>query len=300
MNALAELLHIDRAGDVLVAFIPRMALAALILAGFWVLQRATRPPLRGALRRTSMDEALVAILADNIYKMALFAFALIMAAAQLGVDVTAALAGISVTGLAIGFAAQESLANMIAGFLIFWDKPFLVGDFISVQGQYGRVVEITLRSTRVRTMENTYVVLPNQQIINDVLVNHTKNGEVRVNVPIGIAYKESIPEARRVLLEAVRSLPGVVTTPEPDVVSVELADSSVNLHVRVWVDEPDQERPVFARVLEVSKLALDAAGIQIPYPHLQLFVEQVEDRVWQRLAVTRTPEEDTHGTRAEH
>jgi small conductance mechanosensitive channel len=197
--------------------------------------------------------------------------------------VTAALAGISVAGIAVGLAAQDSLSNMIAGFQIFWDKPFVVGDHVTVMDKYGRVVDITMRTTRIRTQQNTYVVIPNKHIIDSVLVNHTKHGETRVEVEIGIAYKESIAEARRVLLEAVSKIDGVLADPAPDVVVTGTGSSSVDLRVRLWINDAHIERRTYFRAMEASKLALDAAGIQIPFPHLQLFVDSVEERVWKRM-----------------
>jgi small-conductance mechanosensitive channel len=143
------------------------------------------------------------------------------------------------------------------------------------------VQEITLRTTRIRTNNNTYVVIPNKRIIDEVLVNHSKHGATRIDVPIGIAYKESIPRAREVILEAVRGIEHVIENPAPDVVVVGLGASSVDLEARVWINEAAEEQPVSRRAVEVAKLALDKAGIEIPYPHLQLFVENVEDRVWQ-------------------
>jgi small-conductance mechanosensitive channel len=122
-------------------------------------------------------------------------------------------------------------------------------------------------------------------------VNHSLYGEVRVNVPIGIAYKERIAEAREVLLPAASAVAGVLSDPAPDVVARGLGDSSVNLEVRVWTDDPSQERRLFFEVLEASKVALDQADIQIPFPHLQLFVDDVSDNVWagaSRLAGPRT------------
>jgi small conductance mechanosensitive channel len=113
-----------------------------------------------------------------------------------------------------------------------------------------------------------------------MLVNHSLYGAVRVNVPVGIAYKERIAEARDVLLPAARSVAGVMETPAPQVVVCDLGDSSVNLEVRVWTDDPAHERRLLFEVLEASKTALDSAGIQIPFPHLQLLVEGVSDRVW--------------------
>jgi small conductance mechanosensitive channel len=172
-----------------------------------------------------------------------------------------------------------------------------VDDFITVQTHYGRVVEITMRTTRIRTPQNTFVVIPNKHVIDTVVVNHTKHGAIRVEVPIGIAYKESIPGARRVILEAVRKDPDVLADPAPDVVAKELAGSSVDLLVRVWIDDPELERPMFHRALEASKLALDAAGIQIPYPHLQLFIERAEEPVWRELArfAHRAPGDERSG-----
>lgn len=265
-------------------FLPKLLSAIVVFLLIWLAGRLTRRPLRMVLHRANIHETLIHMLVDNLYRMVFLVLALVMAAGQMGINVTAALAGISVIGVAVGFAAQDSFANMISGFLIFWDKPFIVGDYLTVQDQYGCVVEITMRTTRIRTQQNTYVVIPNKHIIDTVVVNHTKHGDIRVDVPVGIAYKELIPEARRVILEAVRKVPDVAAEPAPDVVTAELGGSSVNLLVRVWVDDPGRERPAFYSTLEACKLALDAAGIQIPYPHLQLFMEDVEPRVLDKLA----------------
>jgi small-conductance mechanosensitive channel len=102
-------------------------------------------------------------------------------------------------------------------------------------------------------------------------------------VPIGIAYKESIAEARGVMLEAVAGIEGVLREPAPSVVAAGLGDSSVDLMVRVWIAQAVDEVPVRFRVVEACKVALDKAGIEIPFPHLQLFVDDVTDRVWQGL-----------------
>jgi small conductance mechanosensitive channel len=267
-----------------IAYLPRVVAAVVVVLALWLLQRLTKRPLKAALRRGGLDEALVRLLADNVYSGSVVTVGLVMGASQLGINVTAALAGISVAGLAIGFAAQDSLANMIAGFLIFWDKPFRVGDVVETAGEYGQAVEITLRSTRIRTLDNTYVVIPNKTILDSVLVNHSKHGEMRVSVPIDIAYREHIPQARDAILAAVAGLEGVMTAPAPDVVVKELGGSGVTLLVRVWVHQAELARPVFHRTIEAAKLACDAAGIQIPFPHLQLFVEDVDPRVVDKTA----------------
>ncbi len=284
MGDLLSLADGKQISAMIVAFLPRLGAAVIIFLLFWALLRATQPPLRMMLHRANFAEALVKLFVDSVYRAVVLLFGLVMAASQLGINVGAALAGLGVVGIAVGFAAQETLANMIAGFLIFWDHPFKIGDYIAAQSWYGEVTAITMRTTRIRTLEHTYVVIPNRQIMGDLLVNHSMYGRTRVNVPVGIAYKESIRAAREVLIPAALAVEGVLTDPRPTVVATELGDSSVNLQVRVWVDDAADERPIFHRVLEAIKVALDQAEIEIPFPHLQLFVDDVRPKVWQDAA----------------
>ena len=288
MDRIAELIDVKELLTAVVAFVPKVGAALLVLVAFWLIYRVSRPGLRAALHKADFHEALIQLMVDNLYRYAIMIVSLVMAADQLGINVGAALAGLGVAGIALGFAARDSVANVISGIMIFWDKPFIVGDWIRTEGNYGKVTEITLRSTRIRTNRNTYVVIPNKSVIDAVLENYSKHGELRIDVPIGIAYKEDIRQAREVLLEAVRKIPGVMAQPQPDVVVESLGDSSVNLLVRAWIETADEMQPKTFVVVEASKLALDAAGIQIPYPHLQLFVDDVEERVIRKVAPLRS------------
>jgi small conductance mechanosensitive channel len=290
MNTLLKSIDAEVVYNTILRIIPDVLGALAVLFGFWLLFRLTRKPLRFLLEKANIHTNLIDLLIDNVYKVILIIFAVVMAASQVGLNVGAMVAGIGVAGIAIGFAAQDSLANSIAGFLIFWDKPFEVGDLIRVAGEYGQVMEITLRSTRIRTLNNTYVVLPNKGVIDQVLVNHSKHGETRIEVPVGIAYKEHIPDARKVILDRVKTLEGVLQEPAPDMVVKQLGSSSVDLIIRVWIENARYEMPVYYRVMEASKLALDAAGIQIPYHHLQLFIESVDDKIWEKAGrLSRLP-----------
>lgn len=282
MKKIFELLDAEYIFNSISAFLPDLLAALAILFAFWLGYRISRKPLRLILQRANFHENLIKLLIDNLYKSILLFFSIVMAGGQIGINVGAMLAGFGVAGIAIGFAAQDSLANTIAGFLIFWDKPFELGDWITVAEQYGQVTDITLRSTRIRTLNNTYVVLPNKSIIEQVLVNHTKHGATRIEVPVGIAYKEYIPDARNVILKKIEELDIVLKNPAPDVVVTQLGSSSVDMIVRIWIEDAKDEKAVFYRVMEESKLALDAAGIEIPFHHLQLFIENVEDRVWDK------------------
>jgi small conductance mechanosensitive channel len=245
MDQLMAQLDIQRLVTLAVEFIPRLVVALIILSAFWILFAATRGPMKALLARAGLHGTLVRMIVDNVYKFTVLLFGLVMAADQVGVNVGAALAGLGVAGIAVGFAAQDTLANIIAGFLIFLDKPFAVGEWVNVAGQYGEVSSITMRTTRIRTNNNTYVVIPNKKIIDEVLVNHSKHGETRVDVPVGIAYKESVPKAREVILRALGEMDGVLKSPAADVVVTELGGSSVNLDVRVWISNASRERPTY-------------------------------------------------------
>ncbi|MBD3336145.1 MAG: mechanosensitive ion channel, partial [Candidatus Eisenbacteria bacterium] len=198
MNRLSDLLNVQEIATKVVAFLPSLLVGILIALGFWLFFRLSRGSFRSVLRRSGFEPVLINLLVDKIYRTVLIIFGLVMAVSQLGINVGAALAGIGVAGIAVGFAAQDLLANVIAGFVIFWDQPFKVGDFIKVESKYGRVTDITLRTTRIRTLQNTYLVIPNKNIIDEIVDNHSKHGETRVDVPVGIAYKENIPQARKV------------------------------------------------------------------------------------------------------
>ena len=259
--------------------LPRVLTASLVLVVFWLGYRTVRRPIETALARTEMQPAVKRLLVDKLLRTTVLLVAVVMAADQLGINVGAAVASLGVAGIALGFAAQDSVANMIAGVLIVWDRPFQVGHWIEVEGEFGCVSEITLRSTRIRTLRNTMVVIPNRRIIDATVENASMLGALRVDVPVGIAYRERIDEARAVLLGAVASLDGLRDDRQPDVVVTELGGSSVNLAVRVWIDSGEQSRAVYARVLECAKSALDEAGIEIPFPHLQLVVNDTGQKL---------------------
>ncbi len=281
----SQWLDVQELAQQLIAYLPNLFAAAVIMLAAWIAVRLTRRPIRAALGRGDFAPALLDLLVDKLYSYTVLAMGVFMAAGQLGINLTAALGTLGVAGIAVGFAAQDTLSNLIAGLMIFWDKPFRVGHYVTTDdGLYGRVEQITLRTTRIRTRDNTYVVIPNADVIDDPLVNHSMNGCTRIKIPVGIAYKSDIGRAREVMLGAIADLEGVLEDPAPSVVVEALADSSVNLSLRVWIDDAEQERPVLFRCLEASKIALDEAGIEIPFPHLQLFVDDVEEPVWERLS----------------
>jgi small conductance mechanosensitive channel len=240
------------------AFIPRLIVAFFLLVVFWLIYRAIRRVIVGSMAKAGVDPSIRDMLACN----------------QLGIPIVAMLTGVSIIGLAVGFAAQETLANFIAGIVIFWDRPFQVGHWVDVDGTFGQVQRITFRSTRLLTGDGETVILPNTAMLNQKLINSTPHPIQRVRVPIGIAYKESIDDAREVLLATVIGDDRICADPEPLVVVTGCGASSVDLELRFWITDESIERRIGLEYIEKMKKALDAAGIQIPYPHMQLFLEE--------------------------
>ncbi len=206
----------------------------------------------------------------HLVKWSIMGFGVVIACNQIGVQIAALLTGVSIIGLAIGFAAQETLANFIAGVVIFWDKPFRVGDWVEIDGTFGQVQRVTFRSSRLLTLDGDTVVFPNTFMLSNRLANHSTHPLNRVNVCIGIAYKESIEAAREVLLGIVTKDVRIATDPAPTVVVDECAASSVNLKLRFWIEDESLAIRMRFEYLEKAKNALDAAGISIPFPHVQM------------------------------
>ncbi|MFW6175398.1 MAG: mechanosensitive ion channel family protein [Acidobacteriota bacterium] len=253
----------------LVEWLPSVLAALIVLVAFVVFHRVLSGVLRRVMHRTRADPAAQEI-AGRLTKYLVLGLGLLAAASQLGIQVGSLLAGLGILGLAVGLAAQDSLSNLVAGLTILWDRPFRIGDNVTVSDTFGKVQHIGLRTTRIRTVEQLDTILPNKEIINETIVNHTLNPMMRLGVPLSIAYKEDTREARRVLLEAVRGHELLLDRPEPKVVVTALADSGVELQLRVWLRDPFTEREATFAMLEIAKIALDEAGIEIPFPQRTL------------------------------
>lgn len=252
-----------------VDWLPSLFAALFVLVVFFVLHRVVAGILRRLMARTRADPAAQDI-AARLSKYVILGLGLVMAASQLGINVGSLLAGVGILGLAVGLAAQDSLSNLVAGLTILWDRPFRIGDHVTVSGTFGKVQEITLRTTRIRTVEQLDAILPNKEIINQEIINHTLNPMMRLGIPIGIGYGEDTRAARKVLLAAVQGHELLLEKPEPKVVVKELAESSVNLELRVWLRDPYTEREATFEMIELAKIALDEAGIEIPFPQRTL------------------------------
>jgi len=232
--------------------------------------------LERALDRSESIEPGLQSLLLKTFRVVSFFFIGTVVLDQLGVNVAVLIGGLGIAGIVAGFAARDSLENFIAGVTVLVDKPFRVGDYIEIDNQYGQVDEITLRSTRLRTVRNRIMVLPNTQMITQRVMNHTKRNVLRLDIPFGIAYKEHPDEARAVLLPIVEDDDRILPEPTPTAVVTAMNDSSVDMSLRFYIREPSQEMPMRWEYTEKVRERLRDANIEIPFPHRQLFLDEAK------------------------
>ncbi len=250
--------------------------AVLTAIGFWIGLRIVQGVLGRALGRSRRIDAGVQQLILRFSRVVILSIAAVAVLDELGVQVAPFIAGLGIAGIALGFAAQDTVQNLIAGVTILLDRPFHVGDNIELHDTFGTVEEITLRTTRVRTLDNQMAILPNANVITEKIVNHSKLRALRVVVPFGIAYKEDPKEARRVVLATTEGDDRLHPDYEPGVVVTDLGDSSVNMALRLHLKDPQLEVPIKVEYVEKVFDALRAADIEIPFPHLQLFIDEAK------------------------
>jgi len=215
---------------------------------------------------------------DFVVKLGVWALAAYLGLAAWRIDATAAVASFGIVGIAVGFAAQQSLANLFAGVLIIADAPYQIGDMLQLEsGDRGEVVDIGIRSTRLLTTDGVEIIVPNSIMANTKVVNET-GGPMRprrVRVPIGVAYGVDLQQVKDVLVEALHKVPQVLDGPPgapPRVVVKGFGASSVDLDVIVWLAEA-RELTVFMDAVNLAIYnALNAARIEIPYPKRDVYL----------------------------
>jgi small conductance mechanosensitive channel len=248
-----------------------LAAVAIFLIGRFIARMLKRLTER-IMTRNKVDPTLVSFVGDLLY-FALLVFVVIAAINQLGVQTTSFIAVIGAAGLAIGLALQGSLANFAAGFLLIFFRPFKVGDYIEGAGVEGVVDEIQVFVTKLTTLDNKEVIIPNAKLTGDNIINYSGKGIRRVDLVIGVSYKADLSQTKEALMRVLSEDSRVLTEPQPKVAVCELADSSVNFVVRPWVKATDYW-DVFFDVTENVKRRLDADGIGIPFPQRDVHLYQ--------------------------
>ncbi len=256
---------IDKAVEIFSEYGLKVIGAIIIwIVGSWIIRKLTRV-MGKAMTKANYDATLQKFL-RNLTAWILKILLILAILGNLGVETTSFAAILAAAGLAIGLALQGSLANFAGGVLLMIFKPIKVGDLIEAQGELGSVKEIEIFTTKIVTPENKLVIIPNGALSNGNITNYTEEGILKVFHTIGVSYDSDIKLTKEVLMGVLTAQEKVLKDPPPLVEVSELADSSVNFAVRPSV-KPEHYWDVYFATLENAKKALDAAGIEIPYPH---------------------------------
>ncbi|MEY2665021.1 MAG: hypothetical protein RLZZ480_126 [Candidatus Parcubacteria bacterium] len=258
--------------ELLWSFVPNIVSALVVVILIILFYLLTAKIFEAALRKTSMQESLVRITVRSLYRGLVFIIGFILVLGQLGINVTAAVAGVGVLGLAVGFAAQQTLANIFSGFGIFIDKLYSAGDWVRIADHYGEVASISLRTTKIRTLDNTFISVPNSLVTSSPVTNYSEEGIIRITAKVNVPYTESVERVREVLMTAAKGIKGVLKHPAPMVVVDRLGESAVELFVRVWVKDAGSEQRYTFLLTETCKQALDEARITIPFPQRDIHI----------------------------
>lgn len=264
-EALQTMNFVDLLGGVVAAMV--IMVLTLIAAGW--LSAAVR---RGMQARKSGPQPIQLI--TKITRYSILIFGTVIALQQVGFNLTAFLTGLGVVGFTIGFALQDVSKNFVSGLILILQQPFDIGDAIKVTDYGGTIIAIDLRSTEIHTWDGQVVIIPNSDFLTNPITNYSRASRRRVDLGIGVSYASDLEQVRKIALESLVSVSGVLENPPPKVQYEEFGASTVNLTIYFWIDTL-QTDPFTAkdRSLVAVKEAFDRNKIEMPFPTRQLLLE---------------------------
>ncbi len=254
---------IDWATNILLALV-------ILVAGFWIAGKLYTAISNIAHKHEKLDDTLFKFF-GSVARYTVLAFVGIAVLNRFGVQTASIIALLGAAGLAVGLALQGTLSNLAAGVMLLIFRPYKVSDFINAAGKFGKVSEIDMFVTILQTFDNQQIIIPNSQIWGQQIINHSHHGIRGVDMRFGIAYSESIDEARKVITAVLENHPHILQEPKPFVEVETLNDSSVDFLVRPFC-QGEYYFDVLYSVPEKIKKALDDANIEIPFPHRKVIM----------------------------
>ncbi|MEM6396822.1 MAG: mechanosensitive ion channel domain-containing protein [Bacteroidota bacterium] len=254
-------------------YIPKIIGAlAVIIIGFWIAGRLSSAVSK-RMQKSGMDKTVQPFI-RSLIGTGLKILVVFAAASMVGIEVTGFIAIFSALVFAIGLALQGALGHFASGVLLLFFRPYRVGDLVTIGGgQTGTVEGIQLFNTVLKTLDNKRVIIPNGTVTSNIITNISGQGIVGVELTFGIGYGDPIDKARDIILQVGKECPYILDDPAQGVVVAELADSSVNLATRPFVNSEDYWDARFYMIENVKK-AFDAGGINIPFPQMDVHVQQ--------------------------
>ncbi len=260
--------------DLLIQYGVNIISALLILFIGNIIVKAVANSVSKVLEKKKMDKAVVEFV-HGLVRYLLFVIVLIAALGRVGVQTASVVAVIGAAGLAVGLALQGSLSNFAAGVLIVAFSPFKSGDYVLIGVVAGSVEAIQIFQPVLKTTDNKMVVVPNSSVIGGAITNYSRHETRRVDLVIGVSYKADLKQTKQVIRETLEKDPRILKDPDMTIGVLALADSSVNFVVRPWCKTADYWDVYFDSTLAIKE-ALDAAGIEIPFPQMDVHLNKVE------------------------
>ena len=245
----------------------------IVVAGFVLLKILNFSIGRTIKKRFSPQTAM--LIKKGIFYAGAFII-LVTVLRQLGFKLTALLGAAGIAGIAIGFASQTSVSNIISGLFLISEKPFAVGDIIKAGGTTGIILSIDLLSVKIRTFDNLFIRIPNEQLIKQEVTNVTRFPIRRLNIDVSIAYKDDIGKAQEVLLDVAKNNPYCLDNPEPYFVIKEFGAHGIDLMLGAWFSKPDYTA-LNNTIMQEIKERFDGEGIEIPFPHVSVYTGSVTE-----------------------
>lgn len=216
---------------------------------------------------TGMSKDIVPLV-ENVSKIIILVATLMVVFSLWKIDITPLMASAGIAGVAVAFAAKDTIGNFFGGISVFMDKPFKIGDYVVLdQGERGEVVEIGVRSTRIKTRDDILIIIPNSIIANTKIINESAPvPNFRVRIPVSVAYGSDIDKVQKVLLEIIKANENIVSDPDPRVRFRQFGDSSLNFELLGWAKEPSLRGRTLHELNCAIYKKFNELGIKVPFP----------------------------------
>jgi len=261
-------------GEKMADGLTNLVVGLVVFLAFYIAWRILQLIMRRTLRDSTLDKTTYSFV-ETAAKYMVLTIGAVSALDSVGINTGALLASLGIVGVTIGFAARDSLSNFISGIIIFIDRPFVLGDLVEIDDKYGRVSEITLRSTRVVTSDGRMLAVPNTEIVNKTVASYTNFPNLRLDIPLTIAVDEDIEKTRQSLLKLVDDDPEYLDDPEARVIVTALNDYNIAIELQAWLKDERQHVEKRSELREKAFNALTRAGVNMPFETIQLAPMQV-------------------------
>jgi small conductance mechanosensitive channel len=247
----------------------------IVFVVFYLGWLVVRLILRPALQRSGVDETASSFI-TTLAKYTILIIGIVTALDSVGIQTSAVLASLGIAGLTIGFAARDGLSNIISGILIFLDRPFVIGDLVEIEGVYGMVDRITLRSTRIITSDGKMLAVPNTEVINKTVSSYTNFPHLRLDIAVTVGVEEDLERVRRLLIDLVAQNDAYLKDPPPRVVVTQLNDYNVEMQLQAWIRDEREHVNMRFELREKVFQELTQAGVDMPFETLKITPLQVK------------------------